>query len=486
LRFTFRHSLLRDAARGEFSTEAAAVWHGRLAKVLEQQHPESNEAAVSRIAHHAAAAALIEGDLERPLRYALLAARNASKVFAWEDVRIHSEHALGWVPFMPSGPERDAQEIDAALLRCAGITPSEGHLEETTELLKRMEPMLARAEDPSAQALAEGFRFANARSLGDFDAALACADRLDAIDGMTPVAACWRLGLASLAGELSTAVAPLASEQTIAHDARFVEYARLCGRDPEVDRLGLTAFASFFLGDDADALDRANRAVRWAEERGDARSRIWALFMLCMLHEQRLDWQSLAELAPEVDEYGLRHQITPWLGVGTALSSWADACRTGEPSPRGVPFAAIMRDRGHSSNVSLRTMLLLLSARTFARCGKLTDAEQVTRDGLDYCSNTAERHMAPELERHLARILDAKEQRPAARDARTRALDVARRQGNVVSELRTLADRADAGESVASDRARIDLLQGSVGPLLCAADRGSLDRLRSCLAEIPR
>ena len=477
LRFAFRHSLLRDAARGELGAEDAARWHGRLARVLEQQHPEPTGAVVSLIAHHAAAATLVDTDLARPLRYALLAARNASEVFAWEDVRVHSEHALDWVPFMPPGLERDAQEIEATLLHCAGITPASGHVEETAALLERIEPILARTGDPQATALAAGFRFANARSLGDFATALDCADRMADIDAMAPIATCWRFGVASLAGDLAAAVTPPMPAEALDDVPHVVEFARLSGRDPEIDRLGLTAFASFFLGRDADALERAERAVQCAEDRGDARSKIWAMFMLCMLHELRHDWPALDELAIEVDTHSLRYQITPWLGVGTALSSWARACEQGQPDDRGAPFAAVMRDRGRSSNVSLRTMLLLLASRIFVQAGKLEDAEQSARDGLDFATGTDERHMLPELERQLGRILEVRGRGRAAREARDRALRTARSQGNVVSELRTLADRIDSGEAVANDRARLAALRSQVGSFLCPSDRALLEGL---------
>ena len=63
------------------------------------------------------------------------------------------------------------------------------------------------------------------------------------IDDMGPVATCWRLGVASLTGELSEAIRAPEHEDTLGDDPTFIESARLCGRDPEVDRLGLTAFA---------------------------------------------------------------------------------------------------------------------------------------------------------------------------------------------------------------------------------------------------
>jgi len=481
LRFAFRHALLREASEAAFGPEEAAEWHGRLARVLEQQHPDPHGAAVSQLAHHWAHAALVEDDLERPLRYALLAARDACGVFAWEEVRVHSERALSWVRYMAPGRDRDAQELDAALLRCAGIATYTGHVEETDRILTRIEPILERAGDVEARALAEGFRFANARSLGDFRQGLHCAEGVDRVPGLAPVGACWRLGIASLAGDLDAAIATPAWEDDLGDDRRFIDYARRCGRDPEVDRLGLTAYASWALGRDAEALERAERARRWAEDRGDARSGVWALFMLCMLHELRRDWTALAGRAPEIDEQAARHRVTPWLGVGTALHHWARSREKAEPVYPGALFASILRDRGHSSNVSLRTMLLLLSSRIYARAADLSAAEATARDGLGYCEKTDERHMAPELERQLARVLDAAGQGAAAGEARSHAVVVARAQGNLVSEVRTRVDRIEAGEADPDDHVRLSTLRKRMGARFGPHERKLLDRLPGLL-----
>jgi hypothetical protein len=354
-------------------------------------------------------------------------------------------------------------------------------VEETDSVLTRIEPVLARTDSPDARALAEGIRFANARSLGDFRTSLRCAEVVEKIPGLGPVADCWRLGLASLSGDLETATAAPSWENCLGDDSRFVTYAKLCGRDPAVDRLGLTAFESWGMGRDAEALERAERARRWAEDHGDARSGIWALFILCMLLELRRDWPALAARAPEIDAEAARHRITPWLGVGTALSHWAHSWEKAEPVYPGALFASILRDRGHSSNVSLRTMLLLLSSRIYARAAELTVAEATARDGLAYCEKTDERHMEPELERQLTRVLAAVGERTGAREAWTRALEAAQAQGNVVSEVRTRIDLVEAGEASPADYARLRSLRRRLGARFGPHERQLLDRLPGLL-----
>ena len=93
-----------------------AKWHGRLANVIERQHPELRDDALFRLAHHTAEAAIQDEEVERPLHYALLAAGRAIESFAWKEVSVHSGHVLDWIEFTAPGPERDAREIEAVLL----------------------------------------------------------------------------------------------------------------------------------------------------------------------------------------------------------------------------------------------------------------------------------------------------------------------------------------------------------------------------------
>jgi hypothetical protein len=54
-----------------------------------------------------------------------------------------------------------------------------------------------------------------------------------------------------------------------------------------------------------------------------------------------------------------------------SLSRWAQSRERNEPLSVASQFASIMRDRGHASNVSLRTRLLLLSSRLYAHANDL-------------------------------------------------------------------------------------------------------------------
>jgi len=477
LRFAFRHALLRDAAEGLLAATDVPGWHGRIADALERQRPDPKGAALSRLARHSAASAVERPDVEAPLRYGLLAARRAAGVLDWAEVASHASHVLGWIEFRPAGPERDAQEIEAALLRCAAIAYASGHVEETASLLERVAPLLERSADPRQRVLAEAFAMANARCAGDYAPARALAERASAVPGLEEVAACWRVVAASLAGELDAATQEPDWGDALPGEPRFHEFARLCGRDPGIDRLGLSAFAFWARGRDALAVSRAERAVTWAEDSGDARGRIWALFLLCTLHELRRDWGEVQRRAQEIDAASARGGVDSWLGFGSGMRLWAEA-RSRQQHGRSLgPLAAVLRDRARSSSTSLKSPLLLLASRVFEGCGDLEGAEGAARDAVAWSERSEERFLAPELHRQLGHVLGRRDDAPAgaASASLRRAVEIARAQGHVVGELRGLADLAAAGEATGAESERLRALRDAHAATLGPRERAAAD-----------
>jgi hypothetical protein len=461
LRFAFRHTLLREAAEGLLASERVAGWHQRIAEAIERQRPEPSGAVLSQLARHSAAAAVEHDDVARPLGYALLAARRAARVLDWAEVGVHASHVLTWIEFVPPTPERDRHEVEATLLRCAAIAYSTGHVEETEALLERIGVLLAREQSELMRGVAEGFHYANARCLGDYERARAAAEAVSALEGLDSVADCWRTSLAVVAGDFETTTQEPGWGAALPADPRFHEFARLCGRDPGIDRLGHTAFAFWARGDDALAVATAERAVAWAGDSGDVRGRIWALFLLCLLHEMRRDWAELRRVAPEIDQATARSGVSPFLGVGAGLRMWAEAREKDEPGPGLRPLAEVLLDRARATSTSLTTPLLLLASRIFTWTGDFDAAERSAREGITWAERTGERMVVAELQRQLAQVLLRSGDPDTASAPLLRGVEIARAQGHRVSETRGLRDRLRAGRATPEEIARLEQLEAS-------------------------
>lgn len=473
LRFAFRHALLREAAEGLLDPDEVPEWHRRIADAIERQRPDASGEALSRLARHSAASVVTAADAAGSLRHALKAARRAARVLDWTEVAVHTAHVLQWIDFVPPSRARDAQEIEAALLRCAAIASGSGHVEETEAWIERIRPLLERSGDARSRALAEGFRFANARCAGDHAVASACAERLASAEGLDEVASCWRVGLASLAGAFADATTDAAWGDALPASPRFLDFARHCGRDPGIDRLGLSAFAFWALGDDATAVGRADRAVTWAEQSGDTRGRIWALFLLCFLHELRRDWASLRRWGPEIDRASQRSGVSSWLGLGAGLRLWAEAREGADHRAALRQLGAILFERARASNTTLTSPIQLLASRVFHFAGDRARAEQAVLEGIAWSERTDECFLLAELHRQHGALLSGS---GSALAARRRGLEVARAQPHRVSEIRAIADLVEDGTANAHDRARLVALQDACGATLGAREAGRLER----------
>lgn len=447
LRFAFRHALMRDVAEGSLAPDDVAHWHRRIADAIVERAPEPQGQTLSRLAHHYAAAALLEADLQQPLRFVLRAARAAAKVRAWQDVRDQTEHVLGWLPNVPHTAERDDQEREVRLLRCAAIAGQSGHVEETERHLARLDALLAKdpAPDADARALMAAFRYSNARAGGRVRDMRAAAEEAEGIAGLRPIASCWRRAAAALAGHTEEAVAPLGDDDGLPSDPDLRDLAGRMGWDPWTDQLGLSAFACWATGDEAEARRRAQRAIEWASEQGDVRSEVWARFLFCLLLDLLEDWEALSHRGPEFESFCSRHGLAPWRGFGFGMQVWAHARLSRLDSSTTDRLGEIMVTQGRATNTSFKTAILFSAARSYAFAECFDEAEATLDEIEAFARATGERVLLPEVHREQALLAVERGEQPRAAEHFRRAIDTARDQGARDLEARARRARAEAG-----------------------------------------
>lgn len=430
LRLAFAHALMRDVAESHFSNDALSHWHRRIADTLAERTSDPSGPTLSRLARHYAAAALLEADLAQPLRFVLLAARSAADLMAWEDVRVHADHVLNWIPMVPHSPERDAQEREARLLRCAGMAGQTGHVDETESHLERLDALLRTAsrDGDEDRALVAAFRYSNARTRGDVAAIGAAAGEIQAIPGMEAVAACWRSAAAGLGGRTEESTASLGADDALPRDPDFRGFARRCGWDPWVEALGLSAFGCWAAGDASEARRRSERAISWAIEQDDQRSRIWAVFLSCLLLDLMDDWKTLAERGREIEELCQRYAISPWQGFGVGMQVWAQSHLTSEDPAPSAQLGEIMRAQGLAAHTSMKSGILFSAARSYARAGALDEAEATLGEVEAFCGASGEKVLLPEIHRWQGEIAQQRGDEPRARACYEAARTLARDQ----------------------------------------------------------
>lgn len=89
LEYTFKHALTQDVAYGSLLQEQRREWHRQVGEAIERLSADHTEELAGVLARH-----FVEsGDLTRGLRYSLLAAEQASRIFAHDDALRHYERA---------------------------------------------------------------------------------------------------------------------------------------------------------------------------------------------------------------------------------------------------------------------------------------------------------------------------------------------------------------------------------------------------------
>ncbi|MEZ4283084.1 MAG: hypothetical protein R3F21_26115, partial [Myxococcota bacterium] len=475
-RFLFQHALIRDVAEDALDADERARFHLRIGEALERRHPEPSAHVTTALARHYSAAARVLSDPSRPLRHALRAARDAAALRAWPAVALHASHALGWVDRLAPSADRDALVLDAALMRCAAISGLEDYVAETGSLLERIAPELARSGTPEDRALAASFRYACARHAPKASDLANIADPVADVAWLAPAIEGWRAVFATLEGRFDQAAAIALADP---EGEPIAGFRGRSGWDPWCEHLGFTAFACFARGDDREAVARSNRAIELAEAQNDVRITIWTRYLAMLLSELRRDWSRMIEVVAPMDGLGEAHGITSWLGAGSGFSIMAALRRAGKPDEVGCQrIGNIVRSRGLGPNSSPRTLLLLIASRMLAWGGDEKRARQTLDDALGIARRTSERFLEAELLRERAALALAASDRAGARSDWARALEIAEAQGAVVFALRTRADRIEADEAEADDRAQLAAIGDRFGASLGPHETARLESIR--------
>jgi tetratricopeptide (TPR) repeat protein len=92
-RYRFAHALVRDTLYEELPPDQRVLWHGRLARILEERSVDGIDARLSELAHHFFEAASL-GEEEKAVEYAERAGHEAMAMLAYEEAAEHYGRAL--------------------------------------------------------------------------------------------------------------------------------------------------------------------------------------------------------------------------------------------------------------------------------------------------------------------------------------------------------------------------------------------------------
>jgi class 3 adenylate cyclase/predicted ATPase len=485
--YTFKHALVQDAAYQSLLKSRRQQLHARIAQVLKEKFPQTEETEAGLLAHHCT-----EGGLRaQAATYWQRASEQAAERSAYAEALAQADKGLAVLEGLPATPDRDRTELKLQLIRAGALRATAG---------------------PSFPEV--GRAFARARqlcaSLGDMPNLIpiligmgAFHHNRDELHLAEEIGAeCLRLarhrrsnGLKSLVHRFVGSVLfdrgkPIAAREHLEQAVDRYDPERLrpiMARfglfDPKALGLAQLAHALCILGYPDQALAAAQDAIEHAKALGDALNLANVMYSGGMTLLLRRDYDAAHRHAermltlagerglPAYSDFAAEHRGMALVGLGL-IDEGLTAHRNG-----------LKRRIGYAWRL---TFSLGMLAHALLAGGRLEEAETVLQEALAVCERTGEAHFTSELYRLKSELLlrQGGKDPLAAEDWLTKALELSRQQSARLWELRAATSLARLWAEQGERQKAEDLLAPVYGRFTEGFDTQDLGAARTLLNEL--
>src|SRR5215831_5541921 len=407
--YTFKHTLVRDAAYASLVRSRRVHLHAAIANALEQRFPEILQTQPETLAHHLTEAGLTE----TAIGHWLQAGKNAALRSANLEAIAHLQRGIELTSRLPAGESKDRSELDFQLVLGPCLIATHGPAASTAvttfararELCERLgEPpeylqvmfwlatvSVVRGELPQAlEAVAALLSAAEARS-----------DRpalINATRGRAMIL--FFLGRIVEAREaIERAVEIFSVSQEVDRVA-----ARAAGQDAGVAMLALMSWVLWALGQVDEAVARMGAALERADAVQHAHTHAYAWYYASVLHTLRGEAtiaQAYAERCLAISE---QHGFRQWLGLSRAIRGICAAMLDASSSRFDEVKAALDEYQRAGYQLGITAQFVLVCAALLFR-NEAEAALELIDHGFSIVSRNSERCFEAELYRLKARAL---------------------------------------------------------------------------------
>jgi predicted ATPase len=441
-RYFFKHALIQDAAYQSLLKSKRQRYHQKIAEVLEERFPETEEIQPELLAHHYTEAGL----RNRAIVYWQMAGHRAIKRSANVEGASHLTKGLKLLETLPGSPERTQLELDLQTALGPALTAIKGWgSSEVEKVYNRARELCQQVgETPQLFWVLWGL-WAFYATRGESQTTRELAEQLLSLaqnqqDSALLLEAHTVLGNSLFwLGELASARAHMEQGIALYEFRKHRSHAFIHGHEPGVFCLFSVARVLWYLGYPDQALKRSDEAITLAQEMSHPFSLAWALYFATALHQCRRERQATHERAEAAIALCTEQGFAQWLAGGTILRGWALAELGQRENGIAQMRQGLVAWRATGSERA-RPYFLSLLAETYGMVGQAEEGLAVLDEVLNTAHKNGDRYYEAELYRLKGELLLGLSQENH-KDVETcfrRAIDVARSQNGKSLELRAV------------------------------------------------
>ena len=482
--YTFKHSLILDAAYQSLLKSRRAQLHARTAEALLQQLPAVAESHPELVAHHLSEA----GSYDQAVVYWLAAGRRALEASANVEAAAHLQRGLKELATLPDGADRAGREVALQIALGTALTATQGYGASAVEGAYARAHALCRNLGDAEQlftVLTGLHTFYQVR--GPLRVAREIAEQLVDLshagkDSQLRAQAHRRLGWTLYClGEARSGRVHLDQVLALYDPEKSQSHTILYGAHPWIVGFVNSAWLEWTVGAPEAGLERSRMALSLARELGRPLLLAYALCMSAAMHQCRSEPEKTLELSRAAVELALDKSLPYWVAWGSTLEGWAMAemGHAGEGTQRLRDGIEAYRRTGAEL---FRPYALALLADACGKSGRIDEALNYLGEALESTHRQDAHFYTAEIYRLRGELLLARTgHEQAAETAYMESVRIAEHQGALSFELRSALAYATLTARQGRIAAGRSMLSRTVGKFSATADSADLRSARALL-----
>jgi class 3 adenylate cyclase/tetratricopeptide (TPR) repeat protein len=392
VQYLFKHALIQDTAYQSLLKSKRRYYHQQIARVLEEQFPDTIEAQPELVAHHYTEASLVA----QALPYWQQAGQRAAQRSAHVEAIKHFTKGLELLKTLPDMPERVQQKLTLQLALGGSLIAAKGFgaLEVEQAYGRALELCRQVGETPQLFEALFGLQvFYEMRA--EYRTALQLGEQLLRLAQsiQDPASLVWAhhgLGVALLyLGEIALSLEHQEQGVALYTSQPYNPYS-LSWPDPGVVCLDYAAHALSILGYPDQALERVQEALALARKLAHPFSLAYAMDAVAAVHLVRGEGQAAQEWAEVVMTLSIEQGFPYWLAFGSFRRGLALVLQGQGEEGIALMQQGLAAQRATGMEMA-RTGFLTMLAAAYGRVGLVEEGLAVVVEALTVVDNTGER-----------------------------------------------------------------------------------------------